>query len=663
MCVAACEWMYGLAVRALRACTPGSSGLWRLWMMVLCALMGVVVGSCQPMPPPTPPPSGPPEPRFLPALKAPLTPPAVGAAAPSVEQQAAFTAAEALRSSGQYIQARQAFADFVRRYPVSTLTDDALLALGHISTTLEHYAPAVTYYRSLLERFPRSERVPEAHLGLGVALYHTQDYANSLGALRQYLTLVPASARQGLVHYYLGAVALKQQRYPDAIAEFKAAVETRTEATVAQQARERIASTIREILTVEALVPLAQHYAKTYPGDLILDRLVHEYRRAGKPADEADALRRLTTAFPHAPGTREGRARLRELQVLLTTNRSKIGVLLPLSGPGTRAGTGALRGIELALAMVQERDPATQLSLVIRDSTENTATAREALRALVNEEHVIGVIGPLLSRTATELAPLASQLGVPLISPYARDSDFPALSPYAFRNSLTDAMQGRMLAEHAMGVLKLRRFVILHPEDAYGTALRDRFREQVLQRQGEIVAVVAYAPNSTNIGGAIERLKGLQYDAIFLPEYADKVGTIVAQLAAQRIEGIQLLGTDGWNAPGLVATDAHRLEGAVFVDGFFANAASPAVQTFVERFRTHYQETPGLLAAQAYDTLLLCAQVLKAGAQTPAQFRDGLLQVRGFAGVSGLTSIGAKRDAEKGLYVLTVKGGQIVQIN
>ena len=103
--------------------------------------------------------------------------------APSAEQQTAFTAAEALRTSGQPLQARQAFADFVRRYPNSDLTDDALLALGHISATLEQYEQALTYYRSLLQRFPRSERVPEAHLGLGVALYYRRDYPNSLAAL------------------------------------------------------------------------------------------------------------------------------------------------------------------------------------------------------------------------------------------------------------------------------------------------------------------------------------------------------------------------------------------------------------------------------------------------------------------------------------------------
>jgi ABC-type branched-subunit amino acid transport system substrate-binding protein len=314
----------------------------------------------------------------------------------------------------------------------------------------------------------------------------------------------------------------------------------------------------------------------------------------------------------------------------------------------------------LALATLQERDPALQLATVVRDSTQKAATAQDALRALVNEEHVIGVIGPLLSRIAIELAPLAGQLGVPLISPDARDSDFPALSAYAMRNSLTDTLQGRFLAEYAINVLKLKRFVILHPEDAYGTALT---LVQVLRHQGEIVAVVSYPPNSANIGRVLGRLKELQYDAIFLPEYAAKVSAIVTQLATQNIMGIQLLGTDAWNAPGLVAKDPRLLEGAIFVDGFFADAPAPAVQTFVEQFRNRYHETPDLLAAQAYDTLLMCAQVLKAGAHTPAQLRDGLLHVRDFDGVSGLTSMGETRDAEKVPYVLTVKGGQIVQLN
>ena len=331
----------------------------------------------------------------------------------------------------------------------------------------------------------------KAHLGLGVALYHRQDYPNSAVELRQYLTLVPAGESRALARYYLGAGALKQQRYGDAIADLKAAVETSRDPAVVRQAREHIARTIREVLTVDALTSLVPRYATTYPGDLMLARLAQEYRKRKDQAAEAEALRRLTQAFPNAPDIQAARARLQSLeqsqQAQSRPDQHKIGVLLPLSGAGARAGTRALRGIELALAMVQERDPALQLSMVVRDSTQKAATAQDALRALVNEEQVVGVIGPLLSRMAIELAPLAGELSVPLISPYARDSDFPALSAYAMRDSLTDTLQGRFLAEYAMQKLKLQRFVILHPEDAYGTALRDRFRERARQ-PGRVVA-------------------------------------------------------------------------------------------------------------------------------------------------------------------------------
>lgn len=137
----------------------------------------------------------------------------------------------------------------------------------------------------------------------------------------------------------------------------------------------------------------------------------------------------------------------------------------------------------------------------------------------------------------------------------------------------------------------------------------------------------------------------------------------MTQLAAYRLnKGVQLLGTDGWNAPDLVTRGGALLEGAIFIDSFFANAASPTVQTFVEQFRQRYQESPDLLAAQAYDTFLMCAQVLQAGAQTPRQLRDGLLRIRDFDVVSGRTSMLDTGDADKEPYVLTVQGGRIVQL-
>jgi hypothetical protein len=56
-------------------------------------------------------------------------------------------------------------------------------------------------------------------------------------------------------------------------------------------------------------------------------------------------------------------------------------------------------------------------------------------------------------------------------------------------------------------------------------------------------------------------------------------------------------------------------------------------------------------------------QVLQAGAKTRLQLRDGLLQVRDFLGVSGTTSMDPSGNAEKILYLLTIRNGRIVQLN
>jgi ABC-type branched-subunit amino acid transport system substrate-binding protein len=361
-------------------------------------------------------------------------------------------------------------------------------------------------------------------------------------------------------------------------------------------------------------------------------------------------------------------------------------VLLPLSGDGSQYGQSALQGIELGLTIVQEREPALLLSLVIRDDKGSSAGASEALAALAGDAQVIGVIGPLFSQVATDLAPLTETLSIPLISPYASDSDFPALSPYTFRNSLTDVMQGRFLAEYAVHGLHLQRFAILYPNEPDGISLKDAFSQQVTRLQGEVVAVAAYTPEATDFSQLLKGLGGidnetlhdlragqestnptaaplLPYDAIFLPGYYDKVGLIASSLALYNITEVQLLGSDGWNAPALIELGRSAVEGAIFVDGFFADSPAPLVREFVARFRARYHRVPDLLSAQAYDTLLMLTQVLKGGAKTRSQLRDGLLQVQEFPGVSGTTSMLPDGDADKIPFLLTVQGGHIIQLN
>lgn len=661
----------------LRAC--GHNLYHALWLFVVCGLLSAMVVGCASPPPPVPP--SPSQPRMSPPSPAAIV----------AEQQAAFAAAETARSRGSHFQALRAFTEFVQRYPSSALTDDALLAIGQLATAQGNYRQAQGAYKSLLVNFPTSEHAPSALLELGILQYNAQDYAQSQETLRHYLSTSSAPARQAVAHYYLGRMARNRQDYVEALTNLKRSVETSTDTLLTEQARAEVEQIVRQHLSGEALEQLTHQYDTTYPGDVMLLQLAQFYREANSIEDEIDTLERFTTNFPAHPQWREVTERLRSLQATASTaDSAKIGVLLPLSGDGSYFGQRALLGLELAVATLQERDPSLPVTLVVRDSQGDSLVAGEALRALANEEHVVGVIGPLFSQVAMDLTPVADQLGVPLISPYAPEGDFPAASPYVFRNSLTDTLQGRFIAEYAVHGLQLQRFAILHADDAYGVSLKDAFLDHLRQLGAEVVAVATYQPEVTEFSQVIRSVGGIDdetlrdlragatinppetefseahfpiYDAIFIPGYYDKAALIAPALTFYNITGVQLLGTDGWNASEILAIGDRSLEGAIFVDGFFVDSPAPLVQEFVEKFRRRYAKTPDLLAAQAYDTLLLLAQAIKDGAKTRHELRDALLKVRDFPGVSGTTSFDDDGNAVKIPFLLTIQNGRIVQLN
>lgn len=603
----------------------------------------------------------------------------------TAKQRRAFEAAAALDHAGRETEALGAFKDFVQRYPSSALTDQALMALGALSLKWDQAVQAQGYYQHLTQRFPGSSLAPEAHLKLGIVSHNLRQYDASTTSLNLALATLTLPQQRAQAHYYTGLNMRQLQRYAEAFEAFNRAVETSSDTTLIQDAQGAMDTLVQHQLASDDLHQLANRYAATPQGAQLLLRLSQYHREAGDIAGELSALQQLVNLYPDHPELPTLMTRLATLQSALTTDTSTIGVLLPLSGEGQLAGQRVLWGIELALARLRAEQPGLDIRLQIRDTQGDSAIASSALHALVTEEHAVAVIGPLFSQVATDLAPLTEELGVPVVSPYARNSAFPFLSSYAFRNSLTDADQARFLADYAVRVRNLTRFAVLYPDEPYGESLKDTFIEHVINLEGKVVVVSAYPPDDKNFGQAIKRLGGIDdesvsdllagsgtrvaladtkpYEAIFLPGYFDRVGLIAPELAFYNITNVQLLGTDGWNAEELIVIGEHFVEDAIFVDGFFTDASAPSVAMFVEQFISRYEERPTLIAAQGYDTLRMLVQLLRAGADSRFALREGLLQLRDFPGVTGLTSLDQDGNAVKIPYLLTVKNGRIIQLN
>lgn len=365
-----------------------------------------------------------------------------------------------------------------------------------------------------------------------------------------------------------------------------------------------------------------------------------------------------------------------------------LGVVLPLSGRYATYGDLVRRGMDLALEM--HNTSASPVRLVYRDIGGDPARSVAAVTELADSERVMAVLGPLTGTAAASAAVQAQEERMPMLSLSQREG-LPETGEFVFRDSLTSRLQARALARYAVLERGFTGFGILYPENLLGQEMAHLFAEEVKKLGGLVVISEGYAETATDFGRQIKRLMGMDpdapeeitaaeaerrknssgrdfppvnFDALFIPDYADRIGMVAPQLAYYGIEGVPLLGSNGWNSPELVRLAGRSVEGAVFVDGFFRYSPYPFVREFVDRYFEKYGEEPSILEAQGYDAVGILLSILdRRDIRTRDDLRLALSMLQNYPGVTGATTFDFHGDADKVLFLLQVKNGNIVQIN
>ena len=355
-----------------------------------------------------------------------------------------------------------------------------------------------------------------------------------------------------------------------------------------------------------------------------------------------------------------------------------IGVLLPLKGSYSRFGERALKGVLLAAEVFGSGD--TSVEVHARDVGQVPADAEDEVVKLAGNPKLMGLIGPLLSSTAPRVAKRAERERVPVIT-LSQKEGLPDAGPYVFRNFLTISKQAATLASYSYKILGQRNFAVLYPDNSYGREFAKFFAEEVVKLGGEVVGVKSYVEGQVDFAHeltdlfaieVVERMEGrrrireytsgVEVDALLIPDNYNIIGQVAPYLAFYNIKEITLLGSSVWNSPELIKLAGEYVEGAIFVDGFYAASRNAETVEFVASFRELYGYEPGLLEAESYDAAMIFIRSLQRGWLTRRDVRDSLTEMDEYRGVAGPISFNAEGEAQKELVVLTVEGGKIKEL-
>jgi ABC-type branched-subunit amino acid transport system substrate-binding protein len=333
------------------------------------------------------------------------------------------------------------------------------------------------------------------------------------------------------------------------------------------------------------------------------------------------------------------------------TGRVKVGLILPLSGSGNAAvaAQSMRNAAEMALAEFNNPD----LQLLVKDDAGTVPGAQQAAQQALDEGAEI-ILGPLFALSVTPVGQLARARNVPVIA-FSTDANVAARGVYLL-SFLPESDVERIISFAA--TQGKRAFAALVPDNAYGTVVEGAFKQAVARRNGRVVALEHYPLDrnqmqtpARNIAQASSRA-----DAIFIPDGADAVPSVVQALASNGIDTkrVQLLGTGLWEDPQIFSTPA--LEGA-----WYAGPDTTGFRNFSGRYRTRYGQDPVRTATLAYDAVALVAALIKT--QGVQRFSEEVLtNASGFTGIDGLFRFKADGTNQRGLAVLRVTptGGQVI---
>jgi branched-chain amino acid transport system substrate-binding protein len=339
----------------------------------------------------------------------------------------------------------------------------------------------------------------------------------------------------------------------------------------------------------------------------------------------------------------------------------RIGVVLPLTGPGGAYGKQAMDGISLGAREAEKEGLAKpqQLKLIVEDSGTDPKRAVSAIMKLIDVDGVKIVIGELASSLTLACAPIAERHHVLLLSPGSSADKISEAGDYVFRIAPIDSYDGQFLAEAIYNRYHLSSTAILHLNNDFGNGLARRFTDVYVSLGGKVVATEAYVIGATDFRTALAKIKASAPEAILLICAGNENVTALKQMKEMAIPG-KVFAPSTLNDPELIKTAGNAAEGVVFSAAAFEGIRDQrAVSRFLSAFKQEYEREPTTFSAYGYDSVMILLSQIKNFGYDATEVKDALYQMAAFSGASGKTTFDKNGDAQKELTLFQVLDGKI----
>jgi branched-chain amino acid transport system substrate-binding protein len=347
----------------------------------------------------------------------------------------------------------------------------------------------------------------------------------------------------------------------------------------------------------------------------------------------------------------------------------KIGYIGALSGDTSLWGQAGLNGLILTAEKINAEGGVLgkQIKIIGLDGRGDPQDSVNAYNKLVDEYHVVAVVGTNFSSCNIPIAAVSDRKKVPVIGTAASNElvtvdESGKLHPYSFRMCFIDSFLGTKMGQYAIRENLGKVAVLVNQSDAYSTNVA-RFTEDAVKAEGgSVVAHETAGGGDTDFRAQLSKIGQAHPDVLFLPWTNPNTISLIALQARELGLNFKIYGYDGWDSWELPGLAKGTLEGQRFGSRLGFN--TPEAIAYGDEYKARFNIALEAECLFTNDALRWIVQAInEAGQADPEAIRDQLEATSSFAGLMGVMSIDpATHNPARELAIFEIQGSNLTLV-
>ena len=341
----------------------------------------------------------------------------------------------------------------------------------------------------------------------------------------------------------------------------------------------------------------------------------------------------------------------------------KIYGLVELSGTGATSGTNFNDGVKLAIKEINASGGLLGRKIEYTQSdTQSQPQIAKAGAVKAIDEGAYVVMGPVFSGSILVSMAETRRAEIPNFTGGEAAGITQQGNPYVFRTSFTQSTAMPKVARYLNDAIKAKTVAIVWVNNDFGKGGRDVFMKSIEPYGIKVVADISTDPGQLDFSGAVLKAKQAGADALFAYSNEEESARLLRELRKQGYDK-PVVGETTLVSQKVIELAGEAANGAVAHVGLTADAPSPGIKSFAERFQKEYNYKPDHNGLKGYTGMFVVKAVTeKIGKVDPKAFAAAMknlrLTTKEAPGILMDVTFDSKGDLDRESYMIKVVNGK-----